>query len=80
MDDQDILERIERLVDEEHRLMHAHEAEGLSTDEHQRMRDLEVRLDQLWDLLRRRRAAKLQGVAPDQVEPHSIEEVEHYLQ
>ena len=41
---------------------------------------IEEQLDQLWDLLRRRRAAKLQGVAPDEVEAHSIDEVERYLQ
>jgi hypothetical protein len=79
VDDQEILERIERLVDEEHRLMHAHEAEGLSDDEHQRMRDLEVRLDQLWDLLRQRRARRAAGLDPEtasQRDPLTVEDYE----
>ena len=55
MDDQQIQAAIEELVTEEQRLLHAHEGEGLDPDEHRRMQELSVQLDQLWDLLRQGR-------------------------
>ena len=58
MDDKEIVEQISELAAEEQRLEEAHVGEGLSDDELARKRDLEVTLDQLWDLLRQRRAKR----------------------
>ena len=81
MDDKAILQEIDGLVDEEHRLRADVVAGKLSTDEeHARLREVDVRLDQLWDLLRRRRAARRRGENPDTEQPRSAEEVESYLQ
>jgi vacuolar-type H+-ATPase subunit B/Vma2 len=81
MDDKTLIHQISTLVDEEHQLRTDLQAGKITEqEEHDRLRGLEEHLDQLWDLLRRRRAAKLQGISPDEVQPHSIEEVEHYLQ
>jgi hypothetical protein len=81
MDDKTLMHQISGLVDEEHKLRTQLQGGKITEqDEHDRLRGIEAELDQLWDLLRRRRAAKLQGVSPDQVEAHTIEEVEHYLQ
>ena len=81
MDEKSILRRIDELVDEEHTLRERLRAGQISTDEeHARLRELEISLDQCWDLLRRRRAAQASGGNPDAVEPRPADEVERYLQ
>jgi hypothetical protein len=81
MNDESVLSRISELVDEEHRLRRQLSTGEISTDEeHARLRELEASLDQCWDLLRRRRAAKHEGQDPDAVEARPTHEVEGYLQ
>jgi hypothetical protein len=81
MNEESIRERIASLVDEEHRLRTQVQAGQISTDEEgARLRDLEQALDQCWDLLRRRRAARGLGEDPDSVTPRPVSEVEGYLQ
>lgn len=81
MDDTTILQRINELVDEEHRLRaEAQEAEEGTGSTQTRLRELEESLDQCWDLLRRRRAARQSGADPDQTGPRPKPEVESYLQ
>ncbi|GGM17917.1 DUF2630 family protein [Dactylosporangium sucinum] len=81
MDEKTLIHQISTLVDDEHKLRtQLQQGKITEQEEHDRLRAIEEQLDQLWDLMRRRRAAKLQGVAPDEVEAHSIDEVEHYLQ
>jgi hypothetical protein len=80
MDDK-VLGRISDLVAEEHRLRERRLAGELSTDEEQtRLRDVEESLDQCWDLLRRRRAARDQGADPDAEQVRDRTTVETYLQ
>ena len=80
MDDKQILDRISDLVDEEHRLRSRRMAgEVTSEEEWSRLRDLEESLDQCWDLLRRRRAAREFGEDPNAVQPRDKTEVENYL-
>jgi Protein of unknown function (DUF2630) len=80
MDDQELVNAIDRMVSEEQRLLHAHESEGLSAEEHARMQDLHVRLDQAWDLLRQRRARREAGLDPEDAAPRDSGTVEGYLQ
>jgi hypothetical protein len=81
MDEKTILGRIGELVDEEHRLRAAVQRGDLASDEERgRLRAVEEALDQCWDLLRRRRAARANGVDPDTLAERSIPEVESYLQ
>jgi hypothetical protein len=81
VDDKQIMHTITELVDEEHVLRARRIAGEITTDEENaRLRDLEESLDQLWDLLRRRRAAREVGVNPDEVQPQSKDRVEKYLQ
>ena len=81
MDEKSILGNIDGLVDEEHRLRQRLQAGEITTDEeHARLRDREEALDQCWDLLRRRRAARTAGEDPDSVQARPIQEVEGYLQ
>jgi hypothetical protein len=81
MDEKQILDRIHSLVDEEHQLR-AQRTDGQvdGETERDRLRHLEETLDQCWDLLRRRRAARDAGQDPDSAEPAPVEQVEHYLQ
>ena len=81
MDDKTVLSRIHGLVDEEHTLRgQLSRGEISSSEEHARLKELEEALDQCWDLLRRRRAARGVGNDPDAEQAHSTSEVEGYLQ
>jgi uncharacterized protein YjaG (DUF416 family) len=80
MDDKEIVKRISDLAAEEQQLEEAHVGEGLSDDELKRKRDLEVTLDEMWDLLRQRRAKRSAGQDPDVAEQRSADTVEGYLQ
>ncbi|MBU8866378.1 DUF2630 family protein [Paenarthrobacter aromaticivorans] len=85
MDEQDLLERIQSLVEEEHRLRDAAAGGGTedavdSDGSRARLAQLEAQLDQCWDLLRQRRAKKHAGEDPDDAEPRPISEVEGYRQ
>jgi hypothetical protein len=80
MDERTILHNIDELVAEEHRLRSRHTGEGLTDDERERMHQLEIQLDQAWDLLRQRRARAEFGENPDNAEPRDPAEVETYLQ
>ncbi|MDQ2586975.1 DUF2630 family protein [Saccharothrix yanglingensis] len=80
MTDEELVARITQLVDEEHRLEGSRVGEGLTDGDVRRLRDLEVALDQTWDLLRRRRARRAAGLDPDGAEPRSPGTVEGYRQ
>ena len=80
MTDTEILRHIEELVNEEHQLMQQSEGEGLDPERLERMKQLEVSLDQCWDLLRQRRARKHAGLNPDEAHVRDEQTVEHYLQ
>jgi hypothetical protein len=80
MDDKEIVRRISELAAEEQQLEEAHVGEGLSEDEVKRKRDLEISLDEMWDLLRQRRAKRSAGQDPDAASQRSAGTVEGYLQ
>jgi hypothetical protein len=75
--DQPILKSIQRLAAEEHRLF-AHEAR---TDaDHARLAEINVELDQCWDLLRQRQALRDAGRNPNKAHVRPPEIVETYEQ
>jgi hypothetical protein len=79
--DDEIIGRIGELVDEEHHLhSKAVEKEGLSEEDQRRLEELEVRLDQCWDLLRQRRALRTAGADPAAAHVRDADTVEHYRQ
>jgi hypothetical protein len=81
MDDKPVLHRISDLVDEEHRLRARVLAGELSADEeHARLREVEESLDQCWDLLRQRRAARAAGSDEGNAHVRDRGQVERYLQ
>jgi hypothetical protein len=86
--DQDILNQVNELVAEEQmgprpkgrglraQLLHREIDES---EEHRRLRALEVQLDQCWDLLRQRRALRETGGDPGAASVRPPGEVEGYL-
>ena len=80
VDDLDILHRIGELADEEHDLERTHAGTGLAPAELDRLRAIEVALDQCWDLLRQRRARRNAGQDPDDASARSGDTVEGYQQ
>jgi hypothetical protein len=79
MDDKEVIARIDALIEEEHGL-HQRHPDGLDDDETERLRDLEVQLDQCWDLLRQRRARRNAGQDPDVAQARAEGTVEGYQQ
>jgi hypothetical protein len=80
MSDESAHDTINRLADEEHALR-AKEAEGTATDaDRARIAELEVQLDQCWDLLRQRLARRSAGLDPDDARLRDESTVEHYQQ
>jgi hypothetical protein len=80
MEDKELVAQIGRLTDEEHKLQQAHVGEGLDADEAERLRSLEVALDQCWDLLRQRRARSEFGKSPQGAAVRPPDVVEDYRQ
>jgi DNA-binding transcriptional regulator PaaX len=75
MADEEILHRIQTLVEEEHAVRSA----GAAVDD-ERLRHLEETLDQCWDLLRQRRAQREFGENPSEAQVRPAGTVEHYQQ
>lgn len=80
MDDRDVVQRISELADEEHQLERSHTGAALTDTELERLREIEVALDQCWDLLRQRRARRASGADPDEAEARPGSTVEGYQQ
>jgi len=80
MNDKEVLDHIQRLVDEEHELLEKGEAPGLQEEDRGRLRELEVSLDQCWDLLRQRRARREFGQDPDAARVRDGSTVERFQQ
>ena len=80
MDDSQVLDRIDALVEEEHTLERQATGGGLDQGQEARLRELEVQLDQCWDLLRQRRARRNAGQDPDTANVRPEGTVEGYLQ
>ncbi|MFD6280445.1 DUF2630 family protein [Streptomyces sp. NPDC060209] len=79
MAEQDIFDDIDGLITEERALRARSTAElGLSAEERARLREVEVQLDQCWDLLRQRRALSEYGEDPSEARVRPAGEVEGY--
>lgn len=76
----EILSRIGDLVEEERDLRSRHRNRPLAKQELERMEQIEIQLDQCWDLLNQRRALREFGADPDQAQIRDPDTVEHYQQ
>jgi len=79
MDDQQIVERINELAHQEHALWEAESKGEANEAERERLQELQVTLDQCWDLLHQRRARRAAGMDPDQASVRDAGQVEGYL-
>jgi hypothetical protein len=75
MTDEEILDQIDRLVQDERELRR-----GGGPVDADRMQQLEETLDQCWDLLRQRRAKREFGQDPDEAKTRDVGTVEGYRQ
>lgn len=81
MNDVDVMSHIEDLVEQEQRLLAAGSAgDGLTSEQHARLRAIKVELDRYWDLLRQRRAHEEFGLDADETSLRDASTVEHYEQ
>ena len=78
MDDKKVTDSIDALAREEHELFER-EAHGTATDaDRERLRHIQVLLDQCWELLRQRRAQREFGRNPDDARVRDVKTVEGY--
>lgn len=78
--DADILDQVNKLVAEEQELRAKLQHREIDeSEEQQRLRAVEVALDQCWDLLRQRRALRDTGADPREAQVRPPDEVEGYL-
>ena len=80
MDDQQIVERINELAHQEHALWEAESKGEASDGERERLQELQVTLDQCWDLLRQRQGHEEFGLDPDNTSVRDESTVEGYEQ
>ena len=79
MEDQDVIDHIQQLAHEEHALFEKESNGQASEADRERMKRLEVTLDQAWDLLHQRRARRAAGLDPDQAAERDEKTVEGYV-
>ena len=75
VEDQPVSSYIQRLVEEEHRLP---EKPAQSKADRKRLLQVQMELDQCWDLLRQRRALREVGLDPHDAEVRPPEIAENY--
>jgi hypothetical protein len=78
--DQPIEDGIEQLIAREHELRQHAEGRGLTDAEAAELNGAQVRLDELWDLLRQRRALRDAGLDADDASIRDPGTVENYEQ
>lgn len=79
MDDQEVIERINQLANEEHELFGKESRGEASESDQQRLKSLEISLDQCWDLLHQRRARRAAGFDPEEASVRDEKTVEGYV-
>ena len=75
MGDETILQKIQKLVDEEHTLW---SEDARPAGASARLEQIRIELDQCWDLLRQRRAKREFGENPDEAQVRDARIVEGY--
>jgi hypothetical protein len=78
--DQPVLAHIQQLVEEEHRFFAQAERGEVGEKDRDRQAQIQVELDQCWDLLRQRRALHEVGSDPNMAQVRPAQVVEKYEQ
>jgi hypothetical protein len=79
MDENDIIEHINRLAREEHKLFERELQGKANLVDEERMHRLETMLDQCWDLLRQRRARREFGLDADDAQMRDAKTIKGYV-
>jgi hypothetical protein len=79
MEDQEVINRINQLAHEEESLYQEASHGALSPKGHERLKQLEVQLDQCYDLLHQRRARRNAGLDPNEAQVRDAGTVEGYV-
>jgi hypothetical protein len=79
MEDRNVTDRINDLAHEEHELFERESQGEASDQDRERLKHLEVMLDQCWDLLHQRRARRNAGLDPDEAKVRDQRTVEGYV-
>ncbi len=80
MDDRELYEHISKLVAEERELEEGHPGAHATAEQEERLQEVQIALDQYWDLLRQRRARREFGQDLGSTRPRPPEVVEGYQQ
>ncbi len=79
MEDRSVFDRINELARTEHEIWDR-ESRGEATDaDRERLRHIQVTLDQCWDLLHQRQARRAAGLNPDDAKVRDEKTVEAYI-
>lgn len=79
MEDKTVFHRINELASEEHEIWQK-ESQGQATDaDRERLRHIQVTLDQCWDLLQQRKARRSAGLDPSGAQVRDEKTVEGYV-
>jgi Protein of unknown function (DUF2630) len=78
MEDKDLIDRINALAREEHELFDKESRGEAGKGDRERLSELEVTLDQCWDLLHQRRALRNAGLDPEEAKVRDEQTVEGY--
>jgi hypothetical protein len=78
VEDAKVIDRINQLAHEEHELFQRESQGQANAADRERLKELEVTLDQCWDLLHQRRARRAAGMDPDEARVRDEQTVEGY--
>ena len=78
MEDEKLIAQINDFAREEHQLFELEASGGGTAADRERLKRLQVTLDQCWDLLRQRRARRSAGLNPDDAQLRDEKTVEGY--
>lgn len=79
MEDQAVFESINQLAREEHEIWGKESRGEAYNADRERLRRIEVTLDQCWDLLHQRQARRAAGLNPDDAKVRDEKTVEGYI-
>jgi len=79
MEDRAVFDRINQLADEEHEIWDKESRKEATDADRERLRRIEVTLDQCWDLLHQRQARRAAGLNPNDATVRDEKTVEGYI-
>jgi len=79
MEDRAVFDRINQLAGEEHEIWNKESRKEATDADRERLRRIELTLDQCWDLLHQRQARRAAGLNPNDAKVRDEKTVEGYV-